>query len=146
VSKGLKIFAGIGCGLVLIGAVGIVLFIIGLNVLESRLSESTRPFETEGREFGKRTGQQGCIDEGLRRAKSASFYEAGKGLETYIFVDACLETSGQTPGFCDGVPSYWSTKALEWKTAQCHKVGMDEQKTGCLHVFKAKHGRCGTAF
>jgi hypothetical protein len=67
-------------------------------------------------------------------------------METLAFTEACLKSGKPTPGFCDGVPSYWSTKDSEWKINQCRKAGMDEEKTGCMHVFKAKHNHCSPAF
>jgi hypothetical protein len=145
-TKGLKIFMGIGCSLLVFGAVLLVGLVIGLNYLESRIGESTKAFEVEGREFGRKTDQQGCINEGLRRSKSMKIFDFESGVSNMSFVDSCLELSRPTPGFCAGVPSFWSMKDSEWKVSQCRKAGMDEQKTGCMHVFKIKHDYCRPAF
>jgi hypothetical protein len=145
-TKGVKIFMGIGCSFLLIGAVIAVGLVIGLNYLESSLEESTKEVEAEGREFGKATDNEGCINEGLRRSKSATILDFGSGMSSMVFVEACLKSSRPTPDFCVGVPSFWSMQDSEWKIAECRKAGLDEAKTGCMHVFKVKHEFCSPAF
>lgn len=144
--KRTKIFLGVGCGLLLIGAVVIVVGILGLNYLEKRMGEATAGFEAEGRELGKTVDQRGCIDEGIRRSKSIGILDLGDGMALSAFVDACLETSRPTPNFCEGVPSFWSMKDNEWSAARCRNAGVDPDFTGCIHVAKRQHRFCSEPF
>ena len=144
--KGVKIFLGVGCGLLLLGTVVVVLGIIGLNYLEKRVTESTAKYEVEGREFGKTRDQRACMDEGMRRSKSVGVIDMGAALALATIVDACLENSRPTPNFCDGVPSFWSLKETEWGKVECRRAGIDPEKTGCIHVTKRKHQFCSKAF
>jgi hypothetical protein len=145
-TKGVKIFLGIGCGVLLIGAVVIVIGIIGLNYLESRFAESTKKVEIEGREFGQTTDQQGCISEGMRKSKTIGILDLSDSIALSAFTDACLETSKPTSGFCEGVPSFWSMKDSEWGAAKCRKAGIDPERTACIHVTKRQHQFCTKPF
>jgi len=144
--KGMKIFLGVGCGLLLIGAIVVVVGIFALNYLEKQLGESTQKFEVEGREFGKTTDQQGCISDGMRRSASIGLLEFSAGIQLSAYVDACLETSKPTANFCDGVPSFWSMKETEWGSAMCRKAGVDPERTACVLITKRKHQFCSKPF
>ena len=141
-TKGVKIFLGIGCGLLVIGAIVIIGGIFALNYFEKRMSESVGPAETAGREFGQKTDNEGCMAESVKRSKSIGLLDISGAIELTAFTDACLEASRKTPNFCDGVPSFWSMQDSEWGLAQCQKAGVDPEKTGCVHVFKRKHQFC----
>ena len=145
-TKGAKIFLGIGCGLLLIGAVVVVVGIIGLNYLEKTLGESTRAQETEGRGYGATRDQQACMTEGMKRSASVGLVDFSGALGLTAFVDACLEASRPTPNFCDGVPSFFSMKENEWGSALCRKAGVDPEKTACIHVTKRKHQLCSKPY
>ena len=144
--KGAKIALGIGCGLVLIGAIAIVVGIFALNYIEKRLDDSTKQFAVAGREYGAGTDKQGCIDEGMWRSQSAGLTDMSAAMQNIAFVDSCLETSRTTAGFCEGVPSFWSMKEGEWGVGQCRRYGVDPEKTGCVHVAKRKHQFCSKPF
>jgi hypothetical protein len=141
--RGTKIGLGIGCGaLLVVGAVVIVGGYFALNYLEKTVGEATQESEAEGREFGKTTDQEGCIKDGMRRSRSVGFVDFGGALALTAFVDACLNTSRPTEGFCNGVPSFWSMKEGEWGADLCRKAGIDPEKTACIHVTKRKHQFC----
>lgn len=141
--KGTKIGIGIGCSVLLIGAIAITVGgYFAINYLEKTVGENYAKFEAEGREFGANTDQQGCMDEGMRRSKSAGLIDLSGGLQLASFTDACLKASRATAGFCDGVPSLWSMKESEWGSEVCRKAGLDPEKTGCVHVTKRKHDFC----
>ena len=80
--KGTKIGIGIGCGVLLLGA---IVVIVGgyftLNWLEKNVGESYAKFEAEGREFGASTDQDGCVNEGMKRSKSKGLIDFSGGLE-----------------------------------------------------------------
>src|SRR6266705_5417726 len=69
---------------------------------------------TEGREFGRSTDNQGCVDESVSRYKR----EPGltSVLSSTLFMRACLDASRPTPGFCDGVPKQTDfIKRARWR-------------------------------
>jgi hypothetical protein len=88
--------------------------------------------EVDGREFGKTTDQNGCMEKGfLRDAAGESFYMG------VAFVEECLKSSKPTPDFCDGVP-YGAD--LKWEVEECKKVGHNRES--CFHAFVAKGSFC----
>lgn len=72
----------------------------------------------EGKAFGNKTDNQGCIDESVLRYKQKSSGVL-HAFSTGLFMQGCLETSRTTPGFCDRVPVGDMNKVIEWRTAQC---------------------------
>lgn len=93
-------------------------------------SDSTRNDQTnlEGRKFGKKTDQNGCMEKG--------FTFPGDSLRKSFFMFGCLRTSRPTPDFCQGVPGYDD----KWAGEQCEKAG--DNKDSCVWVFKAKQSFC----
>lgn len=98
--------------------------------------------KVEGGEFGKATDQQGCMQEGLKRAKKMNIFNINQLMINKGFVSECLTASRPTPGFCNGVPSKWTSGFTEWEEKQCKKVGMDDVQTGCKSVFEEKVEFC----
>ena len=145
-TKGGKIFLGVGCGLLLVGAIVVVIGIVALNYLEKTLGEGMQKHETEGREFGRTVDQEGCMTEGIRRSKAIALLDLGDSIALSTYVDACLEVSRPTAKFCDGVPSFWSMKENDWGAALCRKAGVDPERTACLLVTKRKHQFCSKPF
>ena len=142
-TKNTKIFLGVGCGVLLIGAIVVVVGgIMAMKYWGKPFVEATARFEQEGREFGKTTDQQGCMDEGVRRSRSAGVLDISAGMGLAVFVDSCLKSSRPTANFCDGVPSFWSMEDSEWAMAECKKEGADPEKTACIHIMKRKHQFC----
>src|SRR5438128_241334 len=78
---------------------------------------------TEGRDFGRNTDNQGCVDESVSR------YKKDPGFTTIIsnslFMRSCLESSRPTPGFCDEVPKQTEfVKTAQWRLAQCRRIDL----------------------
>ena len=134
-----------------IGALTFVLLIavlIGLAFYVNSDLESDKDFQresqakqVEGREFAKTTDQNGCLRQGLNRAKATTTFQFKRGQINSAFVRACFESSRATPGFCDGIPKNSLTAPsaeYDWITAECEKIGMDHIKTGCIAVFNTK--------
>jgi len=141
--KGTKIFLGVGCGILLLGAIVVgVVGIVALNYLDNRVRESTAEYEQRGHEYGMTTDQKGCMEEGMRKSESIGLLDLGDGIKLSAFVDACLATSRPTQDFCDGVPGFWSLEETEWGKVECRRAGIDPYKTGCLQVTKRKHQLC----
>ena len=134
-------------------AFGIValLFVVGIGALIGVVLYFTsgKDFDqqyevkkVEGREFGKTTEQQGCMQEGLKRAKTIKAYNINPVMFNKAFVEECLKASRPTQGFCDGVPSKWNPTSSDWEVKQCDKIRMDELQMGCKAVFDVKVDFC----
>src|SRR5215831_15648868 len=86
---GCLIFLVVGGLIVVIAEGGI--FFLGFNKYGDTL-------EADGMEFGRKTDQQGCEHEGLRRYKSAR--KAGNPIDAHaclIFTNGCFQPSGPRP-------------------------------------------------
>ncbi len=96
--------------------------------------------EREGREFGARTENQGCVDEGARRLRKATGITESMMLS--IFVRSCLEASRETPYFCNAVPGPFEfTKTIQWRKEQCEHYGLTEQQQ-CGQLFQQVQQYC----
>ena len=95
----------------------------------------------EGKAFGGKTDNQGCVDEGVRRHRQAAgisdFIKSG------VFMQGCLEASRETPGFCDGVPDRLQfIKSVTWREEQCAKHGLGGQQDTCGKLFEQVQRHC----
>src|SRR6266704_6899594 len=69
---------------------------------------------TEGRDFGRKSDNQGCVDQSISRYKKDPGF--GSTISTSVFMQACLENSRPTPGFCDEVPRQTEfMKSAQWR-------------------------------
>jgi hypothetical protein len=135
--------------LIVLGLV-VFLFVLGIAAIVGWLiwmPEKPTPEDeakmAEGREFAKTTDQNGCITEGVRRARQIGFLEIGKAVANQYFVQQCLRNSRPTPRFCDGVPGFWNLKGDEWKDAQCEKHGSKPLQSACTSVYDEQINFCG---
>ena len=134
---------GIGIGIV-IGVVITVILIIGLVVggfygfvvLTDRKSKEVdqkrEQAKVDGREFGKTTDQNGCMQKGFLHDEPEYF-------SSLRFVEECLKSSKPIPDFCDGVPLNRSVSG-GWYDEQCQKVGHNTDS--CFRAFVAKGSFC----
>lgn len=77
----------------------------------------------EGRELGRTTDNQGCVDQSILRYKKEPGFT--KLIAATLYMRSCLDVSRATPGFCDEVPSHSEfTKSARWRVAQCAKVDL----------------------
>src|SRR5438105_13407388 len=88
---------------------------------------------TEGKDFGKHTDNQGCVDEGISR------YKKDPGLtgvlSNSVFLRTCLEASRATSGFCDNIPKATEfVKTAQWRVQQCRQVGLGSD-SNCPNLF-----------
>src|SRR4051812_43024393 len=66
------------------------------------LVEAGKQTYSEGVEYGRRTDNEGCLNEAVaRQARADGFTDMVKN---NVFMRACLEASRPTPGFCNDVP------------------------------------------
>src|SRR5258708_6658095 len=111
-------------GIIVFLVIGAIVAAVILFVFHFESGEFKRGYEAkkiEGREFGKRTDQTGCMNEGLERAKGMRALELSRNVDNQAFVEECLKSSRPIAGFCDGVPSAWKLKDNDLDREQCEK-------------------------
>ena len=97
----------------------------------------------EGSEAGKKTDNQGCLDQTLSRYKANK--GLGGGISSNIFLLGCLESSSPTPGFCDDVPSPNDIiKSAAWQLQKAKEAGMPDDPY-CRQVFGTVQQHCQKA-
>src|SRR6266849_6790028 len=88
---------------------------------------------TEGRDFGRNSDNQGCVDESISRYKKEPGFTSA--ISNGIFMRACLESSRPTPGFCDEVPRQTEfVKSAQWRVSQCTRISL-EKDSNCQNLF-----------
>src|SRR5918999_93635 len=117
--------------LLVVGVVGAGVFWFYRNkdALKAKLDTIT----TEARDVGKNTDNQGCVNETISRYKG----EPGitSAMSNAIFVRVCLDSSRETPGFCDSVPKQREfTRTAQWRKDQCQRAGL-EGDSYCESLF-----------
>jgi hypothetical protein len=96
---------------------------------------------TEGRDFGRGTDNQGCVDQSIMRYKRDPGFRAA--ISNSIFMRTCLDSSRVTLGFCDDVPRQSEfIKTSEWRLAQCRRVGLSSDHN-CQNLFTPVQQFCG---
>lgn len=108
---------------------------VDFEVYRDNVSEA----QIEGRKFGLNTDNNGCIEEGLARAKDTLFNDVLEIAVKGAFVEECLKASRPVNNFCEGVPYVWGVD--DWRKKQCLNAGMDETG-GCPNVFDKKRRYC----
>jgi hypothetical protein len=94
----------------------------------------------EGKEAGRTSDNQGCVDKAIGRYKSERGLMSAIG--TNIFMQTCLQGSRPTPGFCDQVPSATSFReSATWTTEQCARVDLSGDKF-CHQLFQPVQKFC----
>ena len=136
------------CGLLLVVTIGVV--VAGYIVVKKYgpgLVEASQKTYTEGVEYGRRTDNEGCVNEAAaRHAHVAGFTDF---VRNGVFMEACLEASRPTPGFCDDIPRELEfIKGATWQQQQCRRYGL-KQESQCGQLFQGvqrfcdKRGRAG---
>ena len=114
-----------------IGFFILVCAVVGLGLYwwsqhSGELIEAGRKQAEQGREFGKKTDEQGCLDEAITRYKDNRGFTGS--ITSGLFLRGCLDASRPTPGFCDQVPGQSEIiKSARWQLEQAKKAGIDDQ-------------------
>lgn len=96
----------------------------------------------EGSEIGKRTDNQGCLDEALSRYRQNRGFVGG--MSTGLFLTGCLDSSRPTPGFCDDVPGRREfIKSAQWQIRKCEEAGLPDQY--CRQLYSQVQQYCERA-
>ena len=95
---------------------------------------------TEGRDFGRKTDNQGCVDESVSRYKKDRGFSST--ISVSLFMRACLDASRSTPGFCDDVPKQTDfMKSARWRVSQCQRVDLASDNN-CQQLFAPVQQYC----
>lgn len=88
---------------------------------------------TEGQDAGRKTDNQGCVDQSLSRYEAAPGFSGA--ISSSIFMQTCLQASKPTPGFCDEVPKESDfVKSAGWRVSQCEKADLSADQY-CQQLF-----------
>jgi hypothetical protein len=123
--------------LVALIAIGGLIYFLSMGPSEDYVEKMN-----EGRAFGRSTDQNGCMKEGLSRAKKILVLDTDNSILNDKFVVGCLDTSRASPGFCDNVPGLVLSTFENWERKQCKKSGMDPVDTDCKSVFSHQVSFC----
>lgn len=95
---------------------------------------------TEGRDFGRNSDNQGCMDESISRYKKEPGF--GSAISNSLFMRSCLDASRATPGFCTEVPKPTEfIKSGQWRVDQCSKIGLSSDSY-CQQLFQPMQEFC----
>ena len=138
-SKTVAIVLSIIGGLFLLGIiiVGGVVFWIYQN--KDRIVHSAEQVVKEGKEFGEKTSNEGCVQEALSRNKRDNSF-TGK-ISTQGFLLVCLQASKPSQGFCNGVPQPDEMQSADWMLKKCSDAGMQNDQI-CHQLFSAVQSYC----
>jgi hypothetical protein len=95
---------------------------------------------TEGRDFGRHSDNQGCVDESISRYKK----EPGmvNAISNSIFMQSCLDSSRPTPNFCADVPKATEfVRSAQWRVEQCRKIDLSSDSY-CQQLFQPVQQFC----
>ena len=129
-------------------AIVVVLLVVGVVVggvvwwsrNKDKLMGRAKEVMTEGREFGRNTDNQGCVDETLVRYKKEPGFTSVISLS--IFSRACLDASRPTPGFCNDVPKPTEIiKSGQWRAEQCRRADLSSDSY-CRQLFQPVQEFC----
>jgi hypothetical protein len=95
---------------------------------------------TEGRDFGRHSDNQGCVDESTSRYKKEPGFTSA--ISNSLFMKACLESSRPTPNFCSDVPKATEfVKSAQWRVEQCRRIDLSSDSY-CQQLFQPVQEFC----
>jgi hypothetical protein len=95
---------------------------------------------TEGRDFGRNSDNQGCVDESISRYKKEPGFASA--ISNSIFMQSCLDSSRPTPNFCTDVPKATEfVKSAQWRVEQCRRIDLSSDSY-CQQLFQPVQQFC----
>ena len=136
----LKALLAVAILIVLLVAAAVVGGVVWWSRNKDKLIARGKEVVTEGREFGRSTDNQGCVDENVARYKKDPGF--GSAISASLFAKACLDASRATPGFCNDVPKISEfIKSAEWRRSQCRRVDLAKDSY-CQQMFQPVQEYC----
>jgi hypothetical protein len=131
-----KIF--IGCGVAILIPVFALIGLIVYIGFDKEYMEQHNIVLEEGKNFGKTTDQNGCLQQGLLRMGLVSQPTITQLALNGRFVNECLRTSKPSANFCKDVPKII---VRDWINHQCQLIGRKDDSV-CYVVFDEKTTYC----
>ncbi|HVS83110.1 MAG TPA: hypothetical protein VHE60_15385 [Pyrinomonadaceae bacterium] len=95
---------------------------------------------TEGRDFGRNSDNQGCVDESMSRYKKEPGFTSA--ISNSLFMRSCLDSSRPTPNFCSDVPKATEfVKSAQWRVEQCRRIDLSSDSY-CQQLFQPVQEFC----
>jgi hypothetical protein len=136
----LKALLAVAIIIVLLVGAAVVGGVVWWSRNKDKLIARGKEVVTEGREFGRSTDNQGCVDENIARYKKDPGF--GSAISASIFAKACLDASRATPDFCNDVPKISEfMKSAEWRAGQCRRVDLAKDSY-CQQLFQPVQEYC----
>jgi hypothetical protein len=136
----MKVLLAVGVLLVVLIAGAVVAGYFLVRRYGPGLVETTKQGVEAGREYGRLTDNEGCVNEAVARQSRAE--GLGDLFKNTLFLRPCLEASRPTPGFCDAVPRRTEfMKAIAWQQQQCQRYGLPPEKQ-CSQLFSQVQQFC----
>lgn len=126
--------------------VGMLLFVAAVGGWYWRWLSQHRPAllqqRTEGLAFGKKTDDDGCWQEALRRQQNAKDFAGA--VQNNSFLLACLAAAANPPKFCEGVPYPGEVFAsTSWTLERCARPEMQSlSQTDCKGLLATLQTYC----
>ena len=135
--KALLIVAVVIVVLVL-GCIGAAVYYVSRN--KDAWIAKGKAVASEGRDFGRGSDNQGCVDESISRYKKEPGF--GSAISNSIFMQSCLDSSRPTPNFCTEVPKATEfMKSAQWRVDQCRKIDLSSDSY-CQQLFQPVQQFC----
>ena len=136
----MKVLLVVGVLLVLLVVGGAVAVFLLARTYGPGLVEAGKQTYEEGMEYGRRTDNEGCLNEAVARHARADGFAAQ--IKNNVFMRACLDASRPTPGFCDAVPPRTEfMKSIGWQSQQCQRYGLSAEQQ-CSQLFSSVQQFC----
>ena len=136
----MKVLLVAGVLLVLLVVGGAVAVFLLARTYGPGLVEAGKQTYEEGMEYGRRTDNEGCLNEAVARHARAD--GLGAQIKNNVFMRACLDASRPTPGFCDTVPPRTEfMKSIGWQSQQCRRYGLSAEQQ-CSQLFSSVQQFC----
>ena len=136
----LKVLLIIGGLIVVLIVVTVVATVVVVKRYGPEIVETVQKTGNEGEEYGRRTDNEGCVNEAVARHSHAEGF--GDMVKNTIFLRTCLDASRPTPGFCDDVPHQFEfIKGAQWQLRQCKRYGLRPEQQ-CQQIFQQVQQFC----
>ena len=136
----LKVVLIVGGLLLVLLLAGVVSIVYVAKKYGPALVEAGKHSMDEGREYGRRTDEEGCVNEAAARHGRSEGLAAV--INTNLFLRTCLDASRPTPNFCDAVPHQTEfVKGARWQLDECKRYGLAPEKQ-CGQLFQQVQQYC----
>lgn len=124
--------------LLVLGCIGAGIYYVSRN--KDAWIAKGKAVASEGRDFGRSSDNQGCVDESISRYKKEPGF--GSAISNSIFMQSCLDSSRPTPNFCNDVPKATEfMKSAQWRVDQCRKIDLSSDSY-CQQLFQPVQQFC----